>query len=563
MAETSLPHFMLSRSSPQAGAGGQSSALGWWHREGGEVLHGVEAVHNALLTLHQPVCLVRDGDRYGVTRGGSVRLGIDGVGREDLPVVGYAARLMPQQLGDPGFCGDHGVDYAYMAGAMANGIASPELVESLSRAGLLSSYGAAGKSIEEIDRAIERISSRLAGRPYCFNLIHSPAEPLHEARTVELYLHRGIRVIEASAYLDLTLPVVRYRVTGLYQDPEGRVVAPNRIIAKASRVEVARKWLSPPPPKMLAALVDAGEISQDQAALAAHIPMAQDLTAEADSGGHTDNRPAVTLIPTFLALRNRLQAEHGYADSLRIGAAGGIGTPNAAAAAFAMGAAYIATGTVNQACIESGSSDLVRRMLAESEQADVIMAPAADMFEMGVKLQVLKRGTLFPMRASKLYELYSEYDSLDDIPANVRDNLERTVFRASIADIWSRTREFFSARDPTQVARAETDPRHKMALVFRWYLGHSSRWANDGDASRQADYQVWCGPAMGAFNEWVRGSFLESPENRKVVTIAHNVLFGAAVLTRINVIRSQGTHLDADWVRVAPLTPEILEGYLN
>jgi len=102
-----------------------------------------------------------------------------------------------------------------------------------------------------------------------------------------------------------------------------------------------------------------------------------------------------------------------------------------------------------------------------------------------------------------------------------------------------------------------------MALVFRWYLGNSSRWANEGEASRQADYQVWCGPAMGAFNEWARGSFLEAPENRKVVTVARNLLFGAAVLTRINVIRSQATHLDADWVRCAPLQPETLEGYLN
>ena len=31
-------------------------------------------------------------------------------------------------------------------------------------------------------------------------------------------------------------------------------------------------------------------------------------------------------------------------------------------------------------------------MLAQAEQADVAMAPAADMFEMGVKVQVLKRG---------------------------------------------------------------------------------------------------------------------------------------------------------------------------
>src|ERR1019366_8424775 len=54
---------------------------------------------------------------------------------------------------------------------------------------------------------------------------------------------------------------------------------------------------------------------------------------------------------------------------------------------------------------ESGASEGVRRLLAQAEQADTAMAPAADMFEMGVKVQVLKRGTMFPMRAAKLYEL--------------------------------------------------------------------------------------------------------------------------------------------------------------
>ena len=134
--------------------------------------------------------------------------------------------------------------------------------------------------------------------------------------------------------------------------------------------------------------------------------MAQDVTAEADSGGHTDNRPAITLSPTLLALRDRLQETHGYPIPLRVGAAGGIATPAAVAAAFGMGAAYVLTGSINQACVESGSSDAVREMLAQAEQADVIMAPAADMFEMGVKVQVLKRGTMFAMRAAKLYELY-------------------------------------------------------------------------------------------------------------------------------------------------------------
>jgi trans-AT polyketide synthase, acyltransferase and oxidoreductase domains len=53
-----------------------------------------------------------------------------------------------------------------------------------------------------------------------------------------------------------------------------------------------------------------------------------------------------------------------------------------------------------------------------------------------------------------------------------------------------------------------------MALVFRWYLGQSSRWANAGEPTRKLDYQVWRGPSMGAFNEWVKGSCLEPPPNR-------------------------------------------------
>ena len=228
-------------------------------------------------------------------------------------------------------------------------------------------------------------------------------------------------------------------------------MTPNRVIAKVSRVEVASKFLAPPPERLLHELLHRGEITPEQAGWAARIPMAQDLTAEADSGGHTDNRPAIVLLPTMLALRDRLQAQYGYDRPLRVGAAGGISTPGSAAAAFAMGAAYLVTGSVNQACVESGTSDAVRQMLAQAEQADVTMAPAADMFEMGVKVQVLKRGTMFAMRAAKLYELYRPSrqpggDSRDRTDACC----EKTLFRASLEEIWEQTRGFF--RRPRPVA---------------------------------------------------------------------------------------------------------------
>jgi len=79
-----------------------------------------------------------------------------------------------------------------------------------------------------------------------------------------------------------------------------------------------------------------------------------------------------------------------------------------------------------------------------------------------------------------------------------------------------------------------------MALVFRWYLGKASRWGIDGEVSRRADYQIWCGPAMGSFNRWAKGSFLAEPANRTVVQIARNLLEGAAVLTRAHQARTYG-----------------------
>jgi PfaD family protein len=335
------------------------------------------------------------------------------------------------------------------------------------------------------------------------------------------------------------------------------------VIAKVSRVEVASKFLAPPPARFLRELVASGEITAEQAEWAAHLPMADDLTAEADSGGHTDNQPAIVLLPTMIALRDRLQAQHRYDQPPRVGAAGGISTPWAAASAFAMGAAYVVTGSVNQSCVEAGTSDAVRRMLAEARQAEIAMAPAADMFEMGVKVQVLKRGTMFAMRAGRLFELYRTHESLDQIPAADRAALEKTIFRAPLDAIWDQTCAYFRPRDPAQIDRAARDPKHKMALVFRWYLGQSSHWANTGEPSRAVDYQVWCGPAMAAFNDWVRGSFLEHPENRRVVTVALNILLGAAVLARARCLGGQGVAIPAGTPRLAPLELAELEDRLN
>jgi len=529
----------------------QNDSLGWWRGDELRPLQRPEQLAEALAEVSRPLFLLDDAGRPAVGLGGELRTA-EGAGDGAARVLAVVPPCKPENLGDRQFRADLGVRNAYVAGAMANGIASAELVEAMGRAEMLGMYGAAGLEPHVVAEAIDRISTRLGRRPWGANLIHSPFEKQMEDAIVDLYLQRQVRVVSASAYLDMTLPVVRYRVHGIHEGSDGRVVTPQRVLAKVSRIEVARKFFSPPPDEMLGELVRRGEMTEAQANMARTVPVAQDVTAEADSGGHTDNRPAMALLPTMLALRDRMQTEHGYAHRLRVGAAGGIATPHSAAAAFAMGAAYIVTGSINQGTREAGTSDAVRELLAEVEQADVKMAPAADMFEMGVKLQVTSRQTMFPMRAQKLHDLYATYDGLDAIPAEQRKHLENTILRRDLDTVWRETTAFWSERDPGQLERAQRDPHHKMALVFRWYLGQSSRWANAGVAERKLDYQIWCGPAMGAFNEWVRGSWLEPWRNRRAVPIALNILRGAAVLTRANALRNQGVDLSPGSVDLTP-----------
>ena len=480
-----------------------------------------------------------------------------------LPFTGMVAPCPLENMGDPTFCRDHGLRYPYVGGSMAKGISSVVMAKALGKEGMLGFFGSAGLLPEDTESAIDQLEADNENIPYGLNLIHSPNEPQLESSLVDLYIRREVKLVEASAFLALTLPIVRYRTHGIHRDQTGQIVTPNRVIAKVSREEVATRFFSPPPEKFLQQLVASGDLSEEQAELALHIPMAQDVTVEADSGGHTDNRPAIALFPTIAVLRDRLQQQFGFEQKLRVGLGGGISTPASAAAAFALGAAYLVTGSVNQACIESGTCGAVRQMLADTRQADITMAPSGDMFEMGVKVQVLKRGTMFSMRATKLYELYRAYNSIEDLPTDEREKLEKTLFRKNLDQVWEETSSFFKQRDPRQLAKAEADPKYKLALVFRWYLGQSPVWANRGVEDRKLDYQVWCGPAMGAFNEWVKGSFMEATEQRRVATVAWNILFGAAVLMRANQLKLQGVPIDDAAELSTPLEIEQIKEFLS
>jgi len=503
-----------------------------------ELVQASQRIRESALILRD-----RDSSRHGVGFGGSTGQGAP----ERFALAATLPALYPEWLGDRSFAEAHGVRFPYVVGEMATGISTTQMVIAIARAGMLGFFGAGGLPSATIEAAIDEIEAALGpqGLPWGTNLIHDMQDSAAEDAVADLYLRRAVRRVCASAFLRLTPAVVRYACTGLHVDPSGRIVRPNRLLAKLSRPEVALQFLSPAPPAILAALLERGQLTAREAELALHVPLAEDVTVEADSGGHTDNRPLTALFPTILGLARQVEARYGYPMPIRVGAAGGLGTPSAVAAAFGLGASYVVTGSVNQAAVESGLSPAGRALLAQAALDDVAMAPAADMFELGVKVQVLKRGTMFSVRAHRLYDLYRAHASLDEIPAVERDKLEKTLFRAPVDEIWRETHAFFERRNPAENERAARDPKHKMALVFRWYLGQASRWAMSGVPDRVMDYQIWCGPAMGAFNAWTRDSVLAEPEARTVVQIARNLLEGAAVVTRAQQFRSYGVAVPA------------------
>jgi len=452
--------------------------------------------------------------------------------REPQPSIARSPqrRVEATSLGSEVFRRRFGLKFAYLAGAMYRGVASAELVIRMGKAGFLSFFGAGGLSLAKIDANIVRIQAELKpGQPYGMNLLANYEYPAQEEAVVDLYLKHGIRTVEAAAFMQMTPSLVRFRLLGLRTDARGETVCDHRIVAKISRPEVARAFMMPPPAAIVEKLLAQGLVTPQQARLAQGVPVSHDICVEADSGGHTDGGIAAVMLPPLLRLRDELQRTHGYAEPICMGLAGGIGGPEAAAAAFLLGADFIMTGSINQCTVEAGMSDEGKAMLQEIDIQDTEYAPAGDMFEIGAQVQVMKKSVFFPARANKLLSLYRHYNSLDEIPERTRRQLETTFFKKSFDEIWHETANYFrSVGQAHEIAKAEANPKHRMALVFRWYFAYCTRIAMDGAPDDRVNYQIQTGPALGSFNQWVKGTELEPWRQRHVDAIALKVMEGAA-----------------------------------
>ncbi|WP_327311965.1 ACP S-malonyltransferase [Streptomyces sp. NBC_01235] len=414
---------------------------------------------------------------------------------------GEEPTLDAEALGARSFRERYGLRRSYVVGSMYGGVSGRELVRAASKAGLLGFLGIGGLPRDEVERQLHGLADELGLHGHGVNLLYLHRAPEQEAPLVDALLQHGVGLVEASGYPFVTEELVRFRLKG------------GRILAKVSRTDLAAAFLAPPPEQHVAMLLAKGSVTEQEAAAAAGRPMADDLCVEADGGWLTGTAGPLSLLPAVLRLRDEA-ALPGH--RVHVGCAGGIGSPEAAAAAFLIGADFVLTGSVNQCSVEAATSAAVKDLLQESHEYDVDTAPWSEGFEHGVQARYLKRGQFFPARASRLHDLWRRHGSV----AELDDATRKQVFDRYLGG----EHPAATAKDPDQ----RSDPKTELAAVFRAYFRRGFRLAVTGDQQSTVDYLVNCGPAMGAFNQAVAGTSLQPWRARTLEAIADFLMDGAA-----------------------------------
>lgn len=395
-----------------------------------------------------------------------------------------AAASRPRPAGSSGLRSDYGIRYACLAGSSPFGVTSPAFLRRLSEAGLLGFFGAQGLAPPEIRAALAELRGvRRYGMAW--------SSGGDERALCDLYLAHDVRHVEVTGALAVVSPqLVRFR------HGDGS----RQVLVRAPDLATAVRFLRPADPATVRALTAAGHLDGVSADAAARGPVATDVAVERD---------AHALVPALVALRDR------EAPGARIGVAG-VGTPAAVAAAFALGADFVVTTTVNQCTAEAATSDAAKDLLAALDVTDVREAPDPDLFELGARSPVAHRGTLFAARAEELYRMFLRYDRLADVGPRRLAELERTHFGRPLDEVRA------------DLGVAGRDDRRALASVCAAYCREATAAALRGTPGQRLNYRVPASTDVGAFNRLVSAEPLAGWRARHAELVTER-LFGEAI----------------------------------
>lgn len=362
-------------------------------------------------------------------------------------------------LGADSFKKDYKVSYSYAVGGMQKGISSVSMIEELNKNKMLGFLGIEGLSIDEALRLISLAKMKMPLDSVGVKVANNLFDPGYSKNIMEQIIAEDIKKIEVSGYQKPDEDLVKYRLRNLNVDEKGNTIIPHKMIVHIATVKASQSFMEPAPKNIVKKLLDANEISVKEAEIAKNIPMCDDICIDNNKG---ENRYG------WLSILKNLSEEcfnkFNLEKKVRIGIGGGIGNPQTVAMAFFAGADFIVTSSINQCTVEAGTSDYVKTLLQNAVETDFIFAQEVGLFELGEKKSVLKRGTLYHIRALKLYEIYNRYESINEIPEKENELITKKYFKVSFNEVYNCLKDKVSME---MIQLAEVQPKYKMALIFK------------------------------------------------------------------------------------------------
>jgi len=257
----------------------------------------------------------------------------------------------------------------------------PAVVAAVSRAGGLGVLGALRFTPEELDEALTYLERELGGRPYGVDIVMPFVSEQVDAADFGELTEKLTAMIPAAHRRFVDDVLDRYQVPDLPPDaPEVRGVLGWTDLSARAQVDVVFKHrpallanaLGPPPPDVVershaqgvpvAALVGTAAQARKQAAADVDVVVAQGTEA----GGHTGEIATFVLVPEVVdAVAPR-----------PVLAAGGIGRGRQIAAALALGAQGVWTGSVWLTTEEHPMSQVLRDKLLAATSRDTVRSRA-------------------------------------------------------------------------------------------------------------------------------------------------------------------------------------------
>lgn len=409
-------------------------------------------------------------------------------------------------LGSKDFREEYNVNYAYVVSGLKRGITGVEVAKKLYKNKILGFVGIDCLDKEEVKKIIEHAKTEIPPEYLGVHFSNDLYDSDRAEKIINYLIEQNICNIEVSDFVKPSKELIKYRLKGIRVASNGKITFSNKILVHASTIKCAKAFMNPISDKLLKEMVLAGDITEEIAALAVTVPICDDICID-------DEWHGMEAIGKLRDIGNI----NTYVKNIRFGIGGRIGGPASVALAFFCGADFVVTTAINQCTIEANTSEYVKELLQDATENDFAYAPTDELFEFGLRTSVLKKGSLYHIRATKIYEIYCQYNGIEDIPLDIRNTIFMKYYKTSLEEVFA---NITKQMNEEEVRRLEGRPKEKMGLIFKWLLVKSFKDACVGNIENKANYLVLASREMADLNRFFENTEHFAWGNRSVVDIA-------------------------------------------